>query len=187
MPKQKLRQMMLARRRALADSEAKESSMIIQKAFIASAEFRNARMVALYAPIQNEVDTIDVFVEALASAKTVLFPVVRGEILEFRSVLTPDMLQKGALGIPEPDASCAVHDPSEADVFVIPGIAFDMKGKRIGYGKGFYDRSVHHLEGQGKLVGFCYDFQLMDAIVEEPHDVLMDLLITDKRVIRPRD
>ena len=70
---------------------------------------------------------------------------------------------------------------------VIPGIAFDMTGKRIGYGKGYYDRTLHHLEGEGKLVGFCYDFQLVDAIAGEPHDVLMDLLITDKRVIRPRD
>jgi len=179
--------MMLAERKALTITEARASGLAIQKACIASAEFRRARIVGLYAPIHNEVDTTMVFAEALASSKTVLYPAVSGEKLEFRRILAPDMLRKGAFGIPEPDISCEVHDPHEADLIVIPGIAFDMTGKRIGYGKGYYDRTLHHLEGGGKLVGFCYDFQLVDAIAGEPHDVLMDLLITDKRVIRPRD
>lgn len=187
MPKRKLRQSMLARRKQLSVMEAGTASRVIQKVFTASAEFKAARMVGLYAPIHNEVDTEDVLIEALASSRTVFYPVVCDEKLEFRRVSAPGMLHAGAFGIPEPDGSCQVLDPREADLIVIPGIAFDVTGKRIGYGKGYYDRSLHHLEGRGKLVGFCYDFQLVEAIAGEPHDVTMDLLITEKRVIRPRD
>jgi 5-formyltetrahydrofolate cyclo-ligase len=187
MPKQKLRQTILARRRILSATDAEASALKIQKEFIASAEFKRARIVGLYAPIQNEVDTGEVLAAALTSAKTVIYPAVLGNGLEFRAVPALDMLRKGAFGIPEPDASCTIHDPCEADLIVIPGIAFDITGRRIGYGKGYYDRTLHHLEGKGKLVGFCYDFQLVEAIAGEPHDVTMDMLITDKRVIRPRD
>lgn len=178
---------MLARRRALSAFEAGAKSLLVQKAFIAAAEFAGAGILALYAPIHNEVDTALVFAEALADSKTVLYPVVSGEELLFRRVLNPDGLRKGAFGIPEPDAKCTMYDPGSADLIVIPGVAFDLSGKRIGYGKGYYDKTLHVLEGRGKLVGFCYDFQLVHEITDEPHDVKMDLLITEKRVIRPRD
>ncbi|MCM2358916.1 MAG: 5-formyltetrahydrofolate cyclo-ligase [Geobacteraceae bacterium] len=187
MPKQRLRQAILARRKALAAAEAKAISLKVQRTFIDSAEFAGARVLALYAPIHNEVDTSEVFAAALTALKTVLFPAVSGEGLVFRRVSTRDGLRKGAFGIPEPVASCEVYEPGEADIIVIPGVAFDMKGKRIGYGKGYYDKALHSLEGGGKLVGLCYDFQLVDDITDEPHDVKMDLLITEKRVIRPRD
>lgn len=187
MPKQKLRQIILAKRRALAAPAGRAASLKIQQAFIDSDEFARAKVLALYAPIHNEVDTAGVFAEALAALKTVLYPVVSGEGLAFRRVLDPDGLRRGAFGILEPDSSCEAHDPREADLIVIPGVAFDVKGKRIGYGKGYYDKSLHSLEGGGKLVGFCYDFQLVDEITDEPHDVKMDMLITEKRVIHPRD
>jgi 5-formyltetrahydrofolate cyclo-ligase len=75
----------------------------------------------------------------------------------------------------------------EADVVVLPGIAFDLKGHRIGYGKGYYDKTLHRLEGQGRLVGLCYDFQLVEMITGEPHDVKMDLIISEKRIVRPEN
>ncbi len=178
---------MLATRKNLSATEAMAASFAIQKAFVATPEFRAARRVGLYAPVQNEVDTAAVLTEALASSRVVAYPVVRGEHLEFRHVLAKCMLSKGAFGIPEPTDACEAIDPWGIDLIVVPGIAFDLTGKRIGYGKGYYDRTLHQLEGKGKLVGFCYDFQLVETIAGEPHDVMMDLLITEKRVIRPRD
>jgi 5-formyltetrahydrofolate cyclo-ligase len=89
-------------------------------------------------------------------------------------------------GIPEPTAECPSYSPVEADIIVIPGIAFDTCGGRVGYGKGYYDRTLHSLEGKGKLVGFCYDFQLLERIAGEPHDVRMDIIITERRIIRLR-
>jgi 5-formyltetrahydrofolate cyclo-ligase len=187
MPKQKLRQLILAKRRALAASDVRVASLAIQQAFIESPEFAKAKVLALYAPVHNEVDTAGVLAAALAAQKKVLYPVVFGDSLLFRRVLTPDQLRKGAFGILEPAALCDAHDPCEADLIVLPGVAFDAMGRRIGYGKGYYDRALHPLEGKGKLIGFCYDFQVVDDIAGEPHDVKMDLLITEKRVVCPRD
>jgi len=62
-----------------------------------------------------------------------------------------------------------------------------LAGKRVGYGKGYYDKTLHFVEGRKKLVGFCYEFQLVEEIKDEPHDVRMDLLVTEKRVMRPRN
>jgi 5-formyltetrahydrofolate cyclo-ligase len=96
------------------------------------------------------------------------------------------MLHRGAFSVPEPDGACSVHSPEEADLIVVPGVAFDLRGRRIGYGKGYYDRALHQLEGRGRLVGFCYDFQVVDEIAAECHDVMMDLIVTERRVINPR-
>ncbi len=148
--------------------------------------FAKARVVALYAPIHNEVNTVEVMQAALASTKIVLFPVVCHRSLEFRRITNPSVLRRGAFNILEPDETCPVHSPEEADLIVVPGVSFDVSGRRIGYGKGYYDNALHQLEGKGRFVGFCYDFQLVDEIADEPHDVKMDMIITERRTISLR-
>ncbi|WP_119332204.1 5-formyltetrahydrofolate cyclo-ligase [Geobacter sulfurreducens] len=185
MPKRVLRQSMLALRKSLAPAEAKWASEAIQRSFVESDGFRNARVVALYAPIRGEVDTGDVLQLALDQGKTVLLPAVCGDELRFIEVTDPAGLRSGSFGIPEPCLMGKTVAPDCADIIVVPGVAFDLAGRRIGYGKGFYDRALHHLEGTGRLVGFCYDFQLVDEIRGEPHDVALDLIVTEKRIIHP--
>jgi 5-formyltetrahydrofolate cyclo-ligase len=184
MPKRALRNTMLTRRKGLSPAEYKAASLLVQSAFIATNEFAGAGTIVLYAPIHNEVDTKVVMLEALKGSKALLFPAVCGSGLEFRSVSGPGDLREGAFGILEPTSACPPRSPEKADLIVVPGIAFDTEGRRIGYGKGFYDKALHPLEGKGRLVGFCYDFQLVDRISGEPHDVLMDMIITEQRVIR---
>ena len=187
MPKRKLRQLMLDRRKTLSPETAEVLGLAVQQSFMATPEFGAAAVVGLYAPVHNEVDTSQVLASLLTSARAALYPAVVGDRLEFRRVTGSDRLHRGAFGILEPDEACEVVEPDRADMIVVPGIAFDMSGRRVGYGKGFYDRALHHLEKSGRLVGFCYDCQLVEEIAGEPHDVTMDLLITEKRVIRPRD
>ena len=185
MPKKALRHAMLARRKSLTADEVHAASLRVQQAFVASPEFARAEVIALYSPIHGEVDTGEVMRTALAAGKKVLFPAVCGEDLRFYRVAGQGELRKGAFGIHEPcSAQQAIH-PDAADIIVLPGVAFDLFGRRIGYGKGFYDRAVHHLEGQGRLVGFCHDFQLVAEIAGEPHDVAIDLIFTDQRIVRP--
>jgi 5-formyltetrahydrofolate cyclo-ligase len=178
---------MLAMRREFPHEEATAASLRVQDSFIASEEFTGARVVAVYSPIHNEVDTSEVMSAALAAAKVLLLPAVADEGMEFRRISGTGELRRGAFGIPEPTMECPVYPPGEADLIVIPGVAFDTGGRRIGYGKGYYDKALHQLEGKGRLVGFCYDFQLLDRIAGEPHDVLMDMIISERRVIRPRN
>jgi len=159
---------------------------LVQQMFVGTAEFAAARMVGLYSPVHNEVETAYVMHEALGAAKTVLLPAVCPGGLEFRSITDPSELRKGNFGIPEPNKGCPVHPPGDANLIVVPGVVFDIRGRRIGYGKGYYDRALHDLEGNGRLVGFCYDFQLVEEIPGDSHDVRMDMIITERRVIRTR-
>lgn len=185
MPKRNLRRLLLEKRRNLARQEWLDASRAIQETFIMNGAFEIAGSIALYAPIQWEVDTSSVAVAALKAGKTVAFPVVAGDNMVLRRIASLDELEPGAFGIPEPPLRNEAVSPEAFDLIVVPGVAFDLRGNRIGYGKGYYDRLLHPLEGKGRLVGFCHDFQLVDSIAGEPHDVRLDLIITEKRVIRP--
>ena len=182
MPKRALRAATLARRRELTSQQVSAHSLSLQQRFLALPEFRRAAVLALYAPIFNEVDTAAVANEALSSGKTLLYPAVVGDDMQLRRVAALSELVPGRFGIPEPAGE--PFNPVAADLIVVPGVAFDFFGRRIGYGKGYYDRALHQLEGSGKLVGFCYDFQLLEVIVGEPHDVTMDIVVTELRVVR---
>jgi len=173
---------MLARRRDLSPQQASGLSRALQLHFLALAEYRRAQVLALYAPIHREVETCAAATAALAAGKTLLYPAVEGSEMQFRRLLGLEQLAPGRYGIPEPSGEA--WDPQAADLIVVPGVAFDLSGRRIGYGKGYYDKTLHRLEGTGRLVGFCYDFQLCEEIVGEPHDVTMDLIVTEVRVVR---
>lgn len=186
MPKKTLRQSMLLRRSQLADSDVKSASLEIQGKFVALPVFAAAQSLGLYAPIRSEVETALVMQTARTMGKNVCYPAVSGAGLEFRTVSELSNLQSGVYGILEPGLEHPEQDPDSFDLVVVPGVVFDLKGNRIGYGKGYYDKVLHTLEGRGKLVAFCYDFQLVEEIVGEPHDVVMDVIITEKRVIWTR-
>ena len=177
---------MLERRSALSRDEWASLSCLVQQRFLASDLFAAARVLALYAPVKREVDTREVMRAALEGGKRVIFPVVAGEKLQFREIRDEGDLVAGTYGIAEPGADCPLLPPEEADCLVLPGAAFDLSGRRIGYGKGYYDRALHRLEGSGRLAGFCFDFQLMDEIAGEPHDVALDLIITERRIVPVR-
>jgi 5-formyltetrahydrofolate cyclo-ligase len=182
MPKSTLRTGTLAKRRELSPQQVSCQSLTLQQRFLALPEFQRAKVLALYAPIHNEVETAAVAAQALATGKTLLYPAVEGSEMEFRRVQGLDELAPGRFGILEPSGEA--WNPQDVDLIVVPGVAFDRAGRRIGYGKGYYDRSLHRLEGSGRLVGFCFEFQLFEEIVGEPHDVTMDLIVTEIRVVR---
>lgn len=185
MPKKNLRRMLLERRRSLTREECLDASRVIQETFVRNAAFDDAGSIALYAPIHCEVETASVAMAALSAGKTVAFPVVAGDNMVFRRIASLDELEPGVFGIKEPPLRNEALSAETFDLIVVPGVAFDLRGNRIGYGKGYYDRLLHPLEGKGRLVGFCHDFQLVDSIAGEPHDVRLDMVITEKRVIRP--
>ena len=182
MPKRTLRAGTLARRRELSTQQVSFRSLALQQRFLALPEFHRAKVLALYAPIHHEVETAAVAACALLTGKTLLYPAVVGSEMQLRRVRALAELIPGRFGIPEPTGE--VWEPDAADIIVVPGVAFDRTGRRIGYGKGYYDRALHRLEGTGRLVGFCYDFQLFEEIVGEPHDVTMDLIVTEIGVVR---
>ncbi|GAM10079.1 putative protein [Geobacter sp. OR-1] len=174
---------MLEQRRRLPEPERLVLGLAAQKLCLGLSEFVAAGVVALYAPVHNEVATSLLVSEAIRSGKQVLFPVVGESGLEFRRVSDTAELIPGKFGIPEPSGECELYQPLDIDFFLVPGVAFDLSCRRVGYGKGYYDKALHALEGKGRMAGICYDFQLVEAIPAAPHDVQMDMVITDRRVV----
>jgi len=183
MPKSILRKVILARRLALSATEQSVAADIIQNAFLAMPDYHAAGSIALYWPVKNEVSTELVISHALLAGKTLFFPAVEGDEMLFRRVAALDDFVAGKFGIKQPAAGCPAADPEKIDLIVVPGVGFDLSGQRIGYGKGYYDRVLHRLEGKGKLTAFCYDFQIVDSLAGEQHDVNIDRIITEQRLI----
>lgn len=185
MPKRSLRSQLLARRRALSHDSWLMSSRLAQQNLLSLEEYRQAECIALYAAVHNETDTAEILQAAFGAGKRVLYPAVCGAHMVFRLVEGLNTLQEGAFGILEPCAIGTDHQADEADLIVVPGVAFDLTGHRIGYGKGFYDRFLHHPGRKAHLVGLCHDFQVIDnAIPGEQHDIRMEIIVSDKRIIR---
>ena len=185
MPKHRLREQSLAKRQALPPVERVAAESAIQSSFIALQSYRDAGSVALYVPVRGEVATDLVIADAHSAGKRVYLPAVTAEGMVFRRFESGGSLSKGAFGISEPTADAEAVLPSMIDLIVVPGVAFTLDGHRIGYGKGFYDRALHSLEMKGRLVAFSFECQLVETAVNEPHDVLMDAIITERRIIFP--
>ncbi len=186
MPKTLPRQTMLDRRRQLSPLEVAKRSLAAQERLLAWPRFHRVQTVALYAPVRNEVATDRLFSALSRRGARIAYPRVIGDDLTFHQVLHSQELVPGAFGVAEPSSECLRVVDEEIDLVVVPGVAFDRRGHRLGYGKGYYDRflAARHDAG-GRLVGFCYDFQLVESLPVEKHDVPMDLLITDRQLYDP--
>lgn len=185
MPKRSLRQQMLAQRLALSQEAWHASSLLAQQNLLSLEEYAGAECIALYAPARNEADTTEIVAAAFRAGKRVLYPAVCGEHMVFRQVEGLASLEQGSFGILEPCPTGVDHHADEPDLIVVPGVAFDLSGHRIGYGKGFYDRFLRHPGRTAHLVGLCHDFQIVEgAIPAEGHDIRMEIIVSDRRVVR---
>lgn len=188
MPKHTLRSQLLAERRSLKHDAWLASSLSAQQNLLSLEEYSRAGCIALYASIHKEADTADILAAAFKAGKRVLYPAVCGHQMVFRLVEALEQLREGTFGILEPCPTGIEHQADEADLIVVPGIAFDRSGHRIGYGKGYFDRFLRHPGRKACLVGLCHDFQLIDgAIPADRHDIAMDIIVTDRRIIYPRN
>ncbi|MFA5412365.1 MAG: 5-formyltetrahydrofolate cyclo-ligase [Candidatus Micrarchaeia archaeon] len=180
--KEELRGRMLALRKGMPDEEKHEMSKRIMERLFDLEEFHNAKNVAFYLSKKDEVDTW-AMVEEAAHAKEVLLPVVKEKNLRFVYYEKNGKMVRGPYGIMEPVGS--EFAGSGIDLMIMPLAAADRKGNRLGMGKGYYDR---YLNGAGPkpktLVGLCFDFQVVDHVPVEAHDVPLNIIITNKEIIR---
>ena len=143
------------------------------------AEFQKARTVMFYVSFQSEVDTRELIHEIILEKKVVV-PVVKGKLLEVSTITRYDELKGGNFGILEPKNLHPVL-LSEIDCVLVPGIAFDKRGYRIGFGKGYYDRLLKKISCL--KIGLAFEVQIIEKVPEEPNDVPVDLIVTEKRII----
>lgn len=154
----------------------KLQSANILAALEAHPAFRAANTVLLYHSLNDEVDT-HAFIRKWSNKKRILLPVVVGDDLELRIYTGPENMSIcNIYGIEEPTGE-TFTDYAAIDFIVVPGVAFDTKGNRLGRGKGYYDRLLPRIPTAYKA-GICFPFQLVEEIPAEPFDVRMDIIIT---------
>ena len=183
--KQKIRESMLKKRGSSAETAKKraDKSALIAKRVLLLAEYRHASTVMAYSSIGSEVGTREIIAEALAAGKKVLLPkVARGKIVacEFEGSSTKLSKKSSEFSIPEP-VNCKRVKEGTIDLVLVPGVAFDSYGHRLGYGKGFYDEFLKRTRAD--KIGLAFELQIVGKVPFEAHDVRMDRVATEKRVI----
>lgn len=183
--KRSLRAAALAQRSLLSRSESIARSRLIEARALQFPPYLASRSVALYNPIQNEVETEAIRDQALATGKSVFFPRLGPQdSLELIKIGSASEFRQGRFGILEPtgERRLAGRDREELVVFV-PGVAFDLRGNRLGRGKGWYDRLIKNDLGEATVVALAYDFQVVDAVPAEEWDQRVHYLITERSVV----
>jgi len=162
----------------LSDDEIKQKSLLISENLFRLDSFKLAKRIALYSPILNEVRTNQVFLKSIELEKEVYFPRVNGSSLDFYRVDDLKQLKPGKFGVLEPECALFKVDPQQIDLFVIPGLAFDHSGNRLGYGKGYYDRTLINIPVQNRA-GLSYSFQILSFIPANENDQKVGVVVTE--------
>lgn len=169
-------------------AEVAEKSSRIIKRLLATEEYRRSFTIMTYIDFRNEVQTGDLIKEAMAAGKRVAVPfadVVNRRLVPSLLENYPGDIQKGAWGVPEPKPQCLrVLDPAQLDLVVVPGVAFDVEGNRIGYGGGFFDRFLKIVRPGAVFAALAYELQVRPCVFPDTHDVPVHMLITENRLIR---
>jgi 5-formyltetrahydrofolate cyclo-ligase len=175
----------LAKRNSLPAEKLEKKSALIGEKLLALPEFQKAEKLMLYFSIKNEVGTRPLIKECLKQGKQVFLP--KTEFEKKKIILTQissiEEVKKTRQGLFEP-IGAKTAKASELDLIVVPGVAFDREGNRIGMGRGFYDELLRKTSTKVKLVGLCFEENLAEEVPTESHDVKMNLIVTDKQVIR---
>lgn len=175
MTKQNLRTQMRRRKQAMTEAEIIEKSLRLGQLLRSHHLYRDAKTIYGYLPFNQEVRTLPMLQQAIADGKQVAVPKCYDREMKF--ILMDDLSQiaPGYAGIPEPIADSPVADDKTALV-LMPGLAFDQAGHRIGYGGGFYDRFLAR-EPEHPTLALCYDFQLLSSLETEEFDIPADCVL----------
>ncbi len=183
--KDKLRKQVLNKRFNLAPEQRRAASAEIEARLFGLPEFRAASTVMFYASFQSEVETHHMIRRALAEGKRVVLPRVKGKELELLEIENFDRdMAPGAWGILEPEGGKPAQ-LKDIGLIVLPGAAFDEQGNRIGYGAGYYDKLLPLY--RGRTAALAFELQLVSAVPAASHDIPVQKIITEKRVIDVRD
>jgi 5-formyltetrahydrofolate cyclo-ligase len=147
--------------------------------------FRNATSILFFAPLPEEPDLWPLLSEVLAGKKLVALPCFDSENQAYVPRRVRDIhveIISGKFGIREPAPTCVATPLQDLDLVLVPGVAFEIDGHRLGRGKGFYDRLLENFTG--KKIGIAFDEQIVDAVPAGKNDVKMDLIVTPTRLVK---
>jgi phosphoribosylglycinamide formyltransferase-1 len=182
--KEEIRKEMLLKRQFHHSSGGHIHCIGIMDRFLRLPQFNSSKRILLYASKESEVHTEGIIQSALSLGKKVCLPVTLRESksLEIYEIKSLEELVPGAFGILEPQRLAERKiQPPEVDLVVVPGVSFDRRGHRIGYGMGYYDSLLSKMKAV--KIGLAYDMQLVPHVPNEPHDVAVDFIVTENELI----
>jgi len=181
-----MRKQIRRRLSALSPEALSDKSRLACDHLVGLAEFRAAQVVMAFLPMAEEPDTTQVILKAWRQGKTVLAPKVNWDkrhIIAAEITSLNEGLGRGKFGILEPVESFP-HPSEQIDFVLVPGMAFDRKGGRLGRGGGFYDRFLAGAKLRAAACGFAFAEQVVEDLPREAHDREVDILVTDEDILR---
>jgi len=183
--KKDIRSTILKKRGSMPLSEVQKKSKLIKEHVFHMEEFKEAKTILFYVSYDNEVDTHEMIKESLGMKKHVVVPKtdMNNRTIICSSLTKWNDLLSGAYNILEPRRECVNEvSPESIDLIIIPGVAFDCQGNRIGHGMGYYDRLLQKKMSAHRL-GLAFELQIVESIPSEKHDVKVEKIVTEERII----
>ncbi|MFP4021989.1 MAG: 5-formyltetrahydrofolate cyclo-ligase [Halanaerobium sp.] len=188
--KEELRKKCLTERAKISQTKISSWSSKINKYFLNLPQLKKAKKVMAYASMRKEIETFDLMEKLLDQGYLLYLPFTRKDIVDLGTAQINDLdsdLKDGVYGVQEPAVKIRDEKPPEdLDLIIVPGACFTRSGYRIGYGGGYYDSFLSKHANQALKIGFCYDRFILDSIPVEEHDVPVDIIITEKEIIRTK-
>lgn len=182
--KEKIRAKAIENRQSLSERERAIKSKKIAKLVLSMPEVKRAKCISTYVGVNSEVKTLGLIAQVLASSKRVSVPRITGPgSMKMCLIESLDELGKNGSLIEPREACRHACTSKEIDAIIVPGTAFDEKGHRLGHGDGYYDRFLKGLKPRTPLIGLAFECQLFESVPTEEHDVRLDWVVTEKRVI----
>ena len=181
--KKEIRRRFIDMRNRLSVDEKELADKLIFEKIVSKKAYIDAQYLLVYYPVKNEPNVLLIAENALKEGKKVAFPISNTNefTLTFGVIDSLDQLLCGAYSIPEPPIDALKYVDNDNTLCIVPGLAFDRNGKRIGYGKGYYDRFLKDFRGIS--VGLCYSQFLIDSLPVDDYDISVDMVISDKEEI----
>jgi 5-formyltetrahydrofolate cyclo-ligase len=180
-----LREYLIKKRKNISDSEILNKSKLIEKNLFRMDEFRSSNTILFYVSYNNEVYTHDMIKKSLLMNKNIIVPI--SDVVNKKLILSKldrwDELQKGSYNILEPKRKEENEILLDSiNLIIVPAIGFDMKGNRLGHGFGYYDNLLKD-SNKATHIGLAFEFQIIDQIKIEKHDIPVDIIITENGII----
>lgn len=183
--KNEMRREMLKKRNSMPLEDRAEKNRIIREKIVSLDKWKKADTVFTYIDMGSEVNTTELISKAWSENKKVCVPIAKkNRLMYFVEITSFDGMKRSSLGVMEPEAGIEkAVVPKKDDLIIVPGSMFDLNKNRCGYGGGYYDTygEKYQLEN---TVGVCYDFQLLDEIPTEKFDRKLNMIITEKRIVK---
>lgn len=186
--KKRIRRKMLNERRDLSDEQVKDMSEVIINKLKKIPVYKTSKTIMVYLSFGNEVDSSEIIKDCFENGKRVVLPFCDNTDMSITPTEIKDLdidLVEDSIGYIQPNKeSLDPVDLSEIDLIIVPGISFDRKGYRVGFGAGYYDRFLGKVNFEIPTIGLAYDFQIIESLIEmEDYDIPVDYVMTDERIV----